>query len=76
MGGLFVAVAVVPGRNVIGIDASFTPAQTRALRDPQLLAEVEQGVTHAAGYGITAEADLRVFLECRLELGADFDVRA
>ena len=51
------------------------PAQTRALRDPQLLAEVEQGVAQAARYGITAEADVRVFLECRLELGADFDVR-
>jgi hypothetical protein len=51
------------------------PSQTRALRDPQFLAEIEQGVAHAAQYGITAEADVRVFLECRLELGADFDAR-
>lgn len=51
------------------------PAQTRGMRDPQLLAEIEQGVAQAARYGITVEADLRVFLECRLELGADFDTR-
>jgi hypothetical protein len=51
------------------------PAQTRALRDAQLLTEVERGVAQAAGYGVEAEADLRVFLECRLELGADFDTR-
>ena len=49
--------------------------QTAKLRAEQLQREVEAGVEHAARYGIDGEADLRVFLECRLELGADFDTR-
>jgi hypothetical protein len=51
------------------------PAQTVALSDAALLDEVERGVSHAAQYGFEAERDLHVFLECRLELGADFDTR-
>lgn len=51
------------------------PDQAGGLRAAQLQREVEAGIAHAAAYGIEGEADLRVFLECRLELGADFDVR-
>lgn len=43
--------------------------------DDQLRAEVEAGEAHARRYGIEAEDDVKVFLECRVELGADFDVR-
>lgn len=52
------------------------PSRTATMRDEQLQREVEEGLAHAARYGFEAEADLRVFLECRLELGADFDARA
>lgn len=52
------------------------PARAAAMPQAQLLREVEEGVAQAARYGFEAEADLRVFLECRLELGDDFDTRA
>jgi hypothetical protein len=51
------------------------PAQTRDLNDEQLLDEVNRGVEHAKRYGFEREVDLRAFLECRVELGADFDER-
>ncbi|MEZ4391807.1 MAG: hypothetical protein R3A48_11975 [Polyangiales bacterium] len=51
------------------------PARAAAMPQAQLLREVEEGVAQAARYGFEAESDLRVFLECRLELGVDFDTR-
>lgn len=52
------------------------PAETAAMSEDELRGEVYAGMDHARQYDIEAERDLQIFLECRLELGADFDRRA
>jgi hypothetical protein len=50
-------------------------AATSALDDRHLRGEIEAGMAQAARYGIENELDVTIFLECRLDLGPDFDTR-
>lgn len=51
------------------------PSQTREMDDATLRREVEAGIAQAARYGLATENRVAVFLECRLDLGPDFDTR-
>lgn len=51
------------------------PAETAGVAEDDLRRAVSEGMAHGERHGLVAEGDLAVFLECRLELGADFDVR-
>jgi 5-carboxymethyl-2-hydroxymuconate isomerase len=48
-------------------------ARVSTMSREELLRHVREGVAHADRYEIEQERDLRVFLECRLELGPGFD---
>jgi hypothetical protein len=63
------------GRLIAHLRALY-PSTTTPLSEADLVADVERGVVQAGRYGLEAEDDVRVFLECRVELGPDFDVRA
>ena len=47
--------------------------QTAQVSDPALQADVENGIECASGYGIETKYEIQQFLECRIELGPDFD---
>lgn len=51
------------------------PRQTAGWDAQQLRQEVEHGVAQARRYGFEGERDIAIFLECRAELGEDFDAR-
>ena len=50
------------------------PRAVRHMQEEELRELVRKGVKRAEGYGVTQEFDVRRYLECTVEHGADFDV--
>jgi hypothetical protein len=49
------------------------PLQTSRSTDAELRSMIQIGIRKAAGYAVTLEEDVRVYLDCMVEFGVAFD---